>query len=52
MGMLMHHTWQEMQKQETKEQKHKPESVEEKDVPDEEPVKEPVKRGRRKTTSK
>lgn len=47
MGMLIHHTWLEQQKQE-KPKKAETAPVEE---PKEEPVKEPVKRaGRRKTT--
>ena len=46
MGMLLHHTWLEQQKQEAK----KPAVREEKPVVKEEPAEEPVKRGRRKTT--
>ena len=49
MGMLMHHTWVEQQKQNAKPEKvEKPVPAEE---PKPEPVKEPVKRtgGRRKT---
>lgn len=45
MGMLIHHTWLEQQKQE-KPKKAEPVTAEE---PKEEPVEEPVKRGRRKT---
>jgi hypothetical protein len=50
MGMLMHHTWVEQQKQ--KPVKAEPVPAPVKEEPKEEPVKEPVKRtgGRRKTT--
>ena len=49
MGMLMHHTWLNQQKQKEEPEKVSPAPVEE---AKEEPVKEPVKRtgGRRKTT--
>lgn len=47
MGMLMHHTWLNQQKEKKAE---KPNVPAEKPVEKEEPAEEPVKRGRRKIT--
>lgn len=50
MGMLMHHTWQEQQKNAKGQKQENPALVEEKAEPVSEPVKEPVKRATRRKT--
>lgn len=50
MGMLMHHTWQEQQKNAKEKKQETPVPIEEKAEPVSEPVKEPVKRATRRKT--